>query len=428
MRICQPDLIAPFRKFISSRCVSCALLIALLCASMPAAGSGTPPQEMQDVVTLFELREFSKAIELLRVIESRVPNSDGIAQYLAIAYLGRGNQLLALGDFPSARAAFQEGRRYDQDDVRFWQGEATACYRQGQYAEAAALLDQALGIAPQNPGLYHQLGATYYAEGRMAEALDALTRSNELGGGGESDELLLKVRKEWRLEQNMDREVRGHFQLSFVDNDQVATIATAILETLEEAYVELGSELSYYPDVSVPVLIYSHRDFSAVTNSPDWAGAVYDGKIRLPIGGLSQMNDQLEAVLYHEYAHVLVHYRTNRNVPVWLNEGLAELAGRRRFSPPLTQLQMAIEHNRLIGWDDLAKPFTGFSEDRALLAYEQSYSLVRFLVESFGWHKISELLERLGKQQQWQIALADVYREYGLDWPAILKEWQLGVR
>jgi hypothetical protein len=89
---------------------------------------------------------------------------------------------------------------------------------------------------------------------------------------------------------------------------------------------------------------------------------------------------------------------------------------------------MAIEHNRLIGWDDLAKPFTGFSEDRALLAYEQSYSLVRFLVESFGWHKISELLERLGKQQQWQIALADVYREYGLDWPAILKEWQLGVR
>lgn len=394
---------------------------------MPAPGSGPPSQEMQDVVTLIEQQEFSRALDLLEKIQSRVPNPDDIAPLLAFSYLGWGNQLLASGDFPAARAAFQEGRRHDRNDVRFWQGEAMVCYRQGQYAEAASLLDQAIGIAPQNADLYQQLGVAYYADGRMAEALDALIRSSELGGGGETDELLLKVRNEWRLEQKMDREVRGHFQLSFVDRGQTATIATAILETLEEAYVELGSELAYYPDVRVPVLIYSRRDFSVVTNSPDWAGAVYDGKIRLPIGGLPQMNDQLEAVLYHEYAHVLVHFLTNRNVPVWLNEGLAELAGRRKFSPPLTQLQKAVEHNRLIDWDELAKPFTGFPEDKALLAYEQSYSLVRFLVESFGWHKISELLERLGRRQEWQTAVADAYRGNGLDWPAILNEWQARV-
>jgi tetratricopeptide (TPR) repeat protein len=395
---------------------------------MPAEGSDWPHQEMQDVVALIEQQDFSKALELLLDIQSRAPNPSEIAPYFALAYLGLGNQLLASGDFSAARAAFQEGRRHDQDDVRFWQGEAMACYRQGQYAEAASLLDQALGIVPQNADLYRQLGVVYYADGRMPEALDALTRSKEYGGGDVTDQLLLKVRKEWRLEQKMAHQVRGHFQLSFVDSGQAATVAEAILETLEEAYLELGSELAYYPDVSVPVLLYSQRDFSAITNSPDWAGAVYDGKIRLPIGGMQQMHDQLAAVLYHEYAHVLVHFLTNGNVPVWLNEGLAELAGRRKFSSPVTQLPGAIEQNRLIGWDQLVKPFAGLPEDQALLAYEQSYSLVRFMVESFGWYKISELLERLGRRQEWETAVADVYHVYGLDWPAILNEWQAGLR
>ena len=61
------------------------------------------------------------------------------------------------------------------------------------------------------------------------------------------------------------------------------------------------------------------------------------------------------------------------------------------------------------------------------LAYEQSYSLVDFMVDSYGWHNMAELLESLGKQQEWQAAVADVYQEYGLDWPAIQSEWQAGL-
>ena len=38
-----------------------------------------------------------------------------------------------------------------------------------------------------------------------------------------------------------------------------------------------------------------------------------------------------------------------------------------------------------------------------------------------------ELLKSLGKRQEWTVAVADVYREYGLDWPAIQDEWQAGI-
>ena len=222
----------------------------------------------------------------------------------------------------------------------------------------------------------------------------------------------------------MGREVRGHFQLSFVDGDQNANLATAILETLEDAYTELGADLAYYPDVRVPVLLYSRKDFSSLTRSPDWAGGVYDGKIRLPLGGMHHMTDQLAAILYHEYSHVLVHFLANRNVPVWLNEGLAELAGRRIYPVPLVDLKKASDESQLLPWEGLAAPFSGLPSDRVRLGYEQSYSLVHFMVDRFGWHKMTQLLELLGTRKEWQAAIAEVYRDYGLDWPAILAEWQ----
>jgi tetratricopeptide (TPR) repeat protein len=405
----------------------CFMLLLSLALSLPASCLATPDQDMQEAVNLLEQKDFSRAVDLLLEIQTSITNPDAVVSMLAFAYLGLGHQQLAAGDFSAAREAFREGRRYDEDDVRFWQGEAISSYRQGRYAEAASLVDQALGIAPQNADLYHLLGITYYADGRMAEALDALTRANELDGGAEALALLEKVSREWQLEENMGQEVRGHFQISFVDGDQVSGLAGAILEILEDAYVALGSELAFYPDVKVVVLLYTHKDFAAVTNSPDWAGAAYDGKIRLPLGGLSRMNDRLAGVLYHEYAHVLVRFLTNRNAPVWLNEGLAEMAGRRIFSPALQQLQQAKANNQLLGWDGLVKPFSGLPADKVLLAYEQSYSLVQYMVDTFGWYKISELLQRLGKRQEWQAAVADTYAEFGLDWPAILKEWQAGL-
>ena len=83
-----------------------------------------------------------------------------------------------------------------------------------------------------------------------------------------------------------------------------------------------------------------------------------------------------------------------------------------------------MQSDSILGWDTLAKPFSSLPADKVLLAYEQSYSLVSFMVDRYGWHKIPELLENIGKQKPWQDAIADVYQDYGLDWPAILREWQ----
>jgi tetratricopeptide (TPR) repeat protein len=395
------------------------LLVLLPCVAV----ASSLDRETQEAIRLLDQKQYSQALVLLHSIESRIVNPEKVANLLAVAYLGRGYQLLSANDFSMAREAFLDGRRYNEDDLRLWQGEAMVLFRQGQYAEAASVLEQVLGIAQQNGDIYHLLGKAYYADGRMAEALDALTKASELGGDGNVISLLEKARREWQVEMEMGQEVRGHFQLSFADGEHSSAPASAIIETLEDAYSELGSELAYYPDVTVPVLLYSQQDFASITRSPDWAGAVYDGKIRLPLGGINRVSEPVRAILYHEYTHVLVHYLANRRAPVWLNEGLAELAGRRIHPQPLEDLSRAVASNQLLAIDELTKPFAALPEEKVRLAYEQSFSVTSFMVDNYGWHKMKELLESLGRNQAWQSAIASVYIDYGLDWPAIQAEW-----
>src|SRR6056300_1144225 len=117
-------------------------------------------------VTLLEQKDYSGALEVLHSLEKTLSNPEHIANMLAVAYLGQGYQLLAAGEFQSARDSFRAGRSYNDEDVRLWQGEAITLYRRGNYPEAVSLLDQALGIDQKNPDLYLLLGKAYYAGGR----------------------------------------------------------------------------------------------------------------------------------------------------------------------------------------------------------------------------------------------------------------------
>jgi len=62
-----------------------------------------------------------------------------------------------------------------------------------------------------------------------------------------------------------------------------------------------------------------------ITEAPSWAGAVNDGKLRIPVGGLSSITPQVERVLKHELTHSFVASIAAGRCPTWLNEGLAQV-------------------------------------------------------------------------------------------------------
>jgi len=86
-----------------------------------------------------------------------------------------------------------------------------------------------------------------------------------------------------------------------------------------------GSGFGLFPTETIVVLLYPNQDFRDITRSPNWVGALNDGKIRVPVSGLTQMTPDLARVLKHELTHSFVRQITLGRCPTWLNEGLAQL-------------------------------------------------------------------------------------------------------
>jgi len=87
-----------------------------------------------------EAQNWADAIRTCRILHARAPEYAGLADRLAAAYVGRGEQRLATGgDFGSAATDFEQALRYQPESAeaqRAWQ--QLHLYRQGDAALAAA--------------------------------------------------------------------------------------------------------------------------------------------------------------------------------------------------------------------------------------------------------------------------------------------------
>ena len=111
----------------------------------------------------------------------------------------------------------------------------------------------------------------------------------------------------------------------------------------------------------------------------------------------------------HEMTHILVARAANSsgNVPLWLNEGLAEYGNLDQTVSYERFLEWAAGTDRLI----LLKNLRSFPGDPnlTLVAYGQSRSVVKFMVDEYGKAKMAQLLATLGGGSNISNALDIVY-------------------
>ena len=81
--------------------------------------------------------------------------------------------------------------------------------------------------------------------------------------------------------------------------------------------------------------------------------------------------------------------------PVWLNEGLAQVAEESDDEGRTNRVRMAIGSGELLSLHDLENGFTGFDREHASLAYAQAYFAARYLVEKKGSYNVRRLLEAM---------------------------------
>src|SRR6266540_2934365 len=148
-----------------------------------------------------------------------------------------------------------------------------------------------------------------------------------------------------------------------------------------------------------PVNIYVYPNYDdlkdAILYEPSWVGGQAYPEQNIVIVGTSGGNANWDKhTVIHELTHVLVGHFTFSclgGVPQWLNEGLAVYSEGpldSQFQEPLDQ---AVKENTLLSVRSISGSFSEVS-NKADLSCAESYSIVNYLIETYGQSKMTVLL------------------------------------
>jgi hypothetical protein len=156
----------------------------------------------------------------------------------------------------------------------------------------------------------------------------------------------------------------------------------------------------------------------------EWTGGVAFVEYGIVAMGISPGNlNWGRSTIAHELAHLVTYQETFNpyaGIPLWLNEGLSMYAQGEVDGSILSALNRAINDNRLISVRSLRSSFPTDPQD-AYLSYGQSYSLVKFLIETYGRDHMNQLLRVFKQGNSDDFALESVY---GFDTDGLDSRWR----
>lgn len=188
-------------------------------------------------------------------------------------------------------------------------------------------------------------------------------------------------------------------EIHWVTGDR-ATMMQA-LTVAQDARAQMQWALQTPNPADVAIYIYPSRtDLASAMQLTglDWAGAIAYPEPGIVLISIPPTQEAFVAIgrdIPHELAHKALYDTLGEqgyaSLPTWLVEGLATYFETSPDTDHALALANAHEQGDLIPLANLCAPFPE-EADRALLAYAQSGSVVRYLREQVGWSGIRDLL------------------------------------
>jgi len=276
--------------------------------------------------------------------------------------------------------------------------------RMGDYHAAEELLLTCLEIDRNNQQTYYLLGEAYYAQEKISQAISQWTAGLVLGPHPEMAKRLDKARQEEQVHQGMDEMQSAHFILRYDRKVSDRQLGQQILNTLESLYARLTAEITSRPPATIAVILYPDQTYFDITRAASWTGALFDGKIRVPIRGLTSVTPKLTGILAHELTHSFVASLPGHGCPTWFNEGIAQLEEGLSAANDKKALARLGQANQLISLKDLQGSFTGFTSNQADIAYTESLSAVEYLASQYGRSSIRSVLDLMAQNYNFENA------------------------
>jgi hypothetical protein len=325
-----------------------------------------------------------------------------------------GWRALRAGATEEAANDFSQALRLDAANALALLGAGATANMRGRADEARQYLAGALKVQPGLTAAALLLGEILYQQADLQGAIDVYEQALARAPGDAKLSARLETwRREAAVHDSFSTKLANHFTILF-EGPADQPMAGKVSEMLEAIYWQVGGALGAYPPGVITVVLYSKEQFRDITQSPSWAGGLYDGRIRVPVAGRVDERD-LRRVLTHEFTHAVIHSLAPRGVPQWLNEGLAVLMERSGTQGPALSADDKVPPlSRLEG------SFEKLSPDEAKTAYAASASATQALLDRGGPMVIYNLLTNLGSGMRFEEAFERAalmpYREFAQTW------------
>jgi tetratricopeptide (TPR) repeat protein len=367
-------------------------------------------------LALEEKKNWDQALIHLQRAVDLDPANSGIRANLAISRHNRALSLTEAGDFLAAEREITAALDLAPDLAPDVRSTLTSSYadilvhwgiqeeEKGWRDSASRRFEHALKLNPQNSAAWVQLGEIYYARHQLDEAEECYRMAVGILPREDLQERLSQITRELAVSGDFSTSETGQFRISF-EGRQNAALAQDVHSLLREAHREVGRLLRHYPREEIAVVIYDSGQFGHVTQLESWAGAAYDGKIRLRVDPAEKSDRKallakLKSQILHEYTHAVIHSLAGPGVPGWLHEGLAQYAVDRKEVNEEDRMYLAahLRKGSLPRLHQLTGSLTSMADgDAVSLAYLESKAFIHFLVKEYSLRRIRTLLSSMGR-------------------------------
>ena len=376
----------------------------------PVSAPQIDPVRGYDDVARLTVHDNSIDFAYIAELENNARSGGAAAiEKVAATHYAAAQFLVSKGDTDAAIDHYRQALSFAPDNLGLLLNLAVLYLRANQFTTALDTLEHARRVMPDSssaaPDIAKLLGWAYYGANKMDRAVEEWKLAQRLRPDPEVENALEKAQRDKAEEESYREGETVHFALKY-NGGATPDLARGILHTLEEDFRDLESQLDFSPPEQIGVILYTEQSFADITRAPSWPGAINDGRIRIPVQGLSSVTPELGRVLKHELTHSFVGQKSHGRAPTWLQEGVAQYMEGRRSASTGALLDEA-NQGLVPTLGALEGSWMGLSAGSAAMAYAWSLAVVESIVQSGGMSDISRLLDRVGSAPSTEDAVRD---------------------
>ncbi len=300
--------------------------------------------------------------------------------------------------------------------------QAVEAFQAHDHELAREALQESLKLNARNPFARELLGDIAEVEHNLPEAKAQYQKAYLIQPSDKLREKMEKLSREIGLDAGFTDFQEGRFLLKSKQANSESMKKLTL--DLEKTYQKLAKDFSFTPKPPLVVILYDHDEFQEYTRLPHWVHGLYDGKIRLPAYQWGVVEYDLPVLAMHEMTHAFVAGISKTRAPSWIQEGLAVFMENQVHRRDGTVLRLAVKTQSLLPLDELmgeARPGRQNDPLYASLFYEESCSLVDYLIGRYGMFKVRKMLEAFGSGQNYDEVIRSVLE---IDPEQLEKKWK----